>query len=100
MGGIHMTALSRALELHRSGGSAARIVVDHVVPGDGPHPTVAIGTGVDLDTGDVVTFAGDIRAMADLVSAAAAADTVGGPRPMITQVEPWQICHRDLLILQ
>lgn len=95
-----MTALSRALELHRPGGSARRIIIDHIVPGDGPHPTAAIGTGVDLDTGDRVTFAGDVRAMADLVSTAAAADMGGEPRPMIARVEPWQIFHRDRLILQ
>lgn len=95
-----MTALSQALERHQPGGSATRIVVDHIVPGDGPRPTAAIGTGVDLDTGDRITFAGEVRAMTDLVSAAAAADTGGYPRLMITEVEPWQIVHRDRLLLQ
>ena len=52
------------------------------------HSTIAIGRGIDAETGDEVTFAADIRAMAPVANAMARGEIVD------CQVEPWQVLSR------
>jgi len=54
-----------------------------------PRSSTAIGHGFDAATGEEVTFAADIRAMAPVTNAMARGEIVDCP------VEPWQILSRE-----